>query len=96
MKPQVFKVIIGNITALDLVMEFRDVANTSAVYEVLLPRFSLAVMQRESRYRWKHGSVSTVAFVYLFCRKKMWREFNKFIFMYNESSIYTAFALLGS
>ncbi|KHN73841.1 Alkylated DNA repair protein alkB -like protein 8 [Toxocara canis] len=39
----------------DLVMEFRDFANTSSVYNVLLPRYSLAVMQGESRYRWKHG-----------------------------------------
>ncbi|VDO40736.1 unnamed protein product [Onchocerca flexuosa] len=39
----------------DLVMEFRDFANTSTVYDVLLPRFSLTVMRGESRYRWKHG-----------------------------------------
>ncbi|VDN03561.1 unnamed protein product [Thelazia callipaeda] len=39
----------------DIVMEFRDLANTSAVYDVLLPRLSLVVMQGESRYRWKHG-----------------------------------------
>uniref|UniRef100_A0A915Q5E1 tRNA (carboxymethyluridine(34)-5-O)-methyltransferase n=1 Tax=Setaria digitata TaxID=48799 RepID=A0A915Q5E1_9BILA len=39
----------------DIVMEFRDFANTSTVYDVLLPRFSLAVMRGESRYRWKHG-----------------------------------------
>lgn len=39
----------------DLVMEFRDFANTSTIYDVLLPRFSLTVMRGESRYRWKHG-----------------------------------------
>lgn len=39
----------------DIVMEFRDFANTSTVYDVLLPRLSLAVMQGDSRYRWKHG-----------------------------------------
>ncbi|KAM3724300.1 Alkylated DNA repair protein alkB [Dirofilaria immitis] len=39
----------------DLVMEFRDFANTSTIYDILLPRFSLIVMRGESRYRWKHG-----------------------------------------
>ncbi|VDK53768.1 unnamed protein product [Anisakis simplex] len=41
----------------DLVMEFRDFANTASVYNVLVPRFSLTVMRGESRYRWKHGWV---------------------------------------
>uniref|UniRef100_A0A0N5AW43 tRNA (carboxymethyluridine(34)-5-O)-methyltransferase n=1 Tax=Syphacia muris TaxID=451379 RepID=A0A0N5AW43_9BILA len=39
----------------DIVMDFRDIANTSIITSALLPRFSLLVMQDEGRYRWKHG-----------------------------------------
>ncbi|KAJ1352106.1 2OG-Fe(II) oxygenase super [Parelaphostrongylus tenuis] len=42
----------------DVVMEFKDGANSSRICPVLLKRRSLCVMKGESRYRWKHGIVN--------------------------------------
>ncbi|CAJ0580529.1 unnamed protein product, partial [Mesorhabditis spiculigera] len=39
----------------DVVMEFRDGANSANILSVLLPTNSLTIIQGESRYRWKHG-----------------------------------------
>ncbi|CAJ0939922.1 unnamed protein product, partial [Mesorhabditis belari] len=42
----------------DVVMEFKDGANSARTAGVLLPRRSLSLIQGESRYRWKHGIVN--------------------------------------
>ncbi|CAD6190365.1 unnamed protein product [Caenorhabditis auriculariae] len=42
----------------DVVMEFKDGANSARIAPVLLPRRSLCLIQGESRYRWKHGIVN--------------------------------------
>uniref|UniRef100_A0A158P998 tRNA (carboxymethyluridine(34)-5-O)-methyltransferase n=1 Tax=Angiostrongylus cantonensis TaxID=6313 RepID=A0A158P998_ANGCA len=42
----------------DIVMEFKDGANSSRICPVLLKRRSLCIMKGESRYRWKHGIVN--------------------------------------
>ncbi|KJH49056.1 methyltransferase domain protein [Dictyocaulus viviparus] len=42
----------------DVVMEFKDGANSSRVIPVLLRRGSLCLIKGESRYRWKHGIVN--------------------------------------
>lgn len=42
----------------DVVMEFKDAANSARVAPVLLPRRSLCLIQGDSRYRWKHGIVN--------------------------------------
>ncbi|GMS90723.1 hypothetical protein PENTCL1PPCAC_12898, partial [Pristionchus entomophagus] len=42
----------------DVVMEFKDAANSARVAPILLPRRSLCLIQGDSRYRWKHGIVN--------------------------------------
>ncbi|KAK6009915.1 hypothetical protein OSTOST_25126, partial [Ostertagia ostertagi] len=42
----------------DVVMEFKDGANSARIYPVLLKRRSLCLIKGESRYRWKHGIVN--------------------------------------
>ncbi|CAI4230741.1 unnamed protein product [Auanema sp. JU1783] len=42
----------------DVVMEFKDGANSARIAPVLLKRKSLCVIQGESRYKWKHGIVN--------------------------------------
>ncbi|CAO4370230.1 unnamed protein product [Caenorhabditis nigoni] len=42
----------------DVVMEFKDGANSARIAPVLLKARSLCLIQGESRYRWKHGIVN--------------------------------------
>uniref|UniRef100_W6NRE9 tRNA (carboxymethyluridine(34)-5-O)-methyltransferase n=1 Tax=Haemonchus contortus TaxID=6289 RepID=W6NRE9_HAECO len=42
----------------DVVMEFKDGANSARICPVLLKRRSLCLIKGESRYRWKHGIVN--------------------------------------
>uniref|UniRef100_A0A1I7XAM9 2OG-FeII_Oxy_2 domain-containing protein n=1 Tax=Heterorhabditis bacteriophora TaxID=37862 RepID=A0A1I7XAM9_HETBA len=42
----------------DVVMEFKDGANSARIIPVLLKKRSLCLIQGESRYRWKHGIVN--------------------------------------
>ncbi|GMR43720.1 hypothetical protein PMAYCL1PPCAC_13915, partial [Pristionchus mayeri] len=42
----------------DVVMEFKDAANSARIAPILLPRRSLCLIQGDSRYRWKHGIVN--------------------------------------
>ncbi|CAJ0598437.1 unnamed protein product [Cylicocyclus nassatus] len=42
----------------DIVMEFKDGANSARIASVLLKRRSLCLLQGEARYRWKHGIVN--------------------------------------
>ncbi|WKX98542.1 hypothetical protein Q1695_013879 [Nippostrongylus brasiliensis] len=42
----------------DVVMEFKDAANSALICPVLLKRRSLCLIGGESRYRWKHGIVN--------------------------------------
>lgn len=42
----------------DVVMEFKDGANSARIAPVLLKSKSLCLIQGESRYRWKHGIVN--------------------------------------
>uniref|UniRef100_A0A8R1E1A6 Alkylated DNA repair protein alkB homolog 8 n=1 Tax=Caenorhabditis japonica TaxID=281687 RepID=A0A8R1E1A6_CAEJA len=42
----------------DVVMEFKDGANSATIAPVLLKARSLCLIQGESRYRWKHGIVN--------------------------------------
>ncbi|EYC04905.1 hypothetical protein Y032_0085g1855 [Ancylostoma ceylanicum] len=42
----------------DIVMEFKDGANSARIAPVLLKRRSLCLIKGDSRYRWKHGIVN--------------------------------------
>lgn len=42
----------------DVVMEFKDGANSARIAPILLKARSLCLIQGESRYRWKHGIVN--------------------------------------
>ncbi|CAB3401397.1 unnamed protein product [Caenorhabditis bovis] len=42
----------------NVVMEFKDGANSARIVPVLLKRRSLCLIQGEARYRWKHGIVN--------------------------------------
>ncbi|KAK6742378.1 hypothetical protein RB195_009941 [Necator americanus] len=42
----------------DVVMEFKDGANSARIAPILLKRLSLCLIKGEARYRWKHGIVN--------------------------------------
>ncbi|VDM56986.1 unnamed protein product, partial [Angiostrongylus costaricensis] len=59
----------------DIVMEFKDGANSSRICPVLLKRRSLCIMKGESRYRWKHGIINRRYDINPITHRVMPREF---------------------